>query len=206
MTAEAAPDPHPSGPGDPDDAMVIRESMDDPDRFHLIFDRHANAVYRYLARRLEPSVAEDVVGETFLLAFRQRTRYEAKHDNARPWLYGIATNLLRRYWRDEARAYRMLQRAGTHARPEDHDDAVAATVTAQSTRAQLGRALKGLRKGDRDVLLLIAWEELSYQEVAEALAIPIGTVRSRMNRARRKVRDALDETNASLAVEELSYG
>lgn len=191
---------------EPDDATVIRQSIQDPDRFHVIFDRHARDIYRYLARRLEPAAAEDLVGETFLAAFRQRERYVAERADARPWLYGIATKLVRKHWREEARTYRKLHRAEPHASEAGHADAVASAVTAQSARAQLSSALARLRKPDRDVLLLAAWEELSYEEIATALGIPIGTVRSRLNRARRKVRAELDETNPALTVEELSHG
>lgn len=191
---------------EPDDATVIRQSIRDPDRFHVIFDRHARDIYRYLARRLEPSVAEDLVGETFLAAFRRRERYVAERADARPWLYGIATKLVRKHWREEARTYRKLRRAEPYASEAGHADAVASAVTAQSARAHLSTALARLRKPDRDVLLLAAWEELSYEEIATALEIPIGTVRSRLNRARRKVRAELHETNPALTVEELSHG
>lgn len=167
---------------EPDDATVIQQSIEDPDRFHVIFDRHAREIYRYLARRLEPSVAEDLVGETFLAAFRRRERYVAERADARPWLYGIATKLVHKHWREEARTYRKLRRAEPHASEAGHADAVASAVTAQSARAQLSSALARLRKPDRDVLLLAAWEELSYEEIATALEIPIGTVRSWLNR------------------------
>jgi RNA polymerase sigma-70 factor (ECF subfamily) len=169
-----------------DDATAIERSLRDPERFAVIFDRHAPYIHRYLARRLGQQLADDAVAETFLVAFRRRQRYDLGRRDARPWLYGIATNLVGQYRRDEV----------------CHADRVAADVTAQAARQMLAEALAELSPQDRDVLLLIAWEELSYGEVAAALAIPVGTVRSRLNRARRKVRAALRAADPTMTFEE----
>ena len=180
---------------DEDDAAIIARSLHQPEWFASIFDRHAPYIQRYLARRLGQQVADDLVAETFLVAFGKRARYDLARGDARPWLYGIATNLVRQYQREEVREYRL--RANVVPEPDHagHADLVAARVTAAAMHRMLAAALAGLLDGDRDVLLLVAWEGLTYDEVARALAIPVGTVRSRLNRARRQVRAALATTD-----------
>ena len=187
-----------------DDAAVIESSWLEPERFAVLFDRHAPHIHRYLARRAGRQVADDLVAETFLTAFAKRDRYDLSYSDARPWLYGIATNLVGQHHRDEARQYRIMQRAVAEPEVPDHADRVAAGVTAQATRALLEAALAALPAADRDVLLLIAWEQLTYQEVSRALAIPAGTVRSRLHRARTKVRQVLAGTDAAATYEELT--
>ena len=187
-----------------DDAAVIESSWREPERFAVLFDRHAPHIHRYLARRAGRQVADDLVAETFLTAFAKRDRYDLDYSDARPWLYGIATNLVGQHRRDEARQYRIRQGAVAEPAVPDHADRVAAGVTAQATRALLDAALAALPAGDRDVLLLIAWEQLTYQEVSRALAIPAGTVRSRLHRARTKVRQVLAGTDAAATYEELT--
>jgi RNA polymerase sigma-70 factor (ECF subfamily) len=187
-----------------DDAAVIESSWLEPERFAVLFDRHAPHIHRYLARRAGRQVADDLVAETFLTAFAKRDRYDLGYSDARPWLYGIATNLVGQHHRDEARQYRIMQRAVAEPEVPDHADRVAAGVTAQATRALLEAALAALPAGDRDVLLLIAWEQLTYQEVSRAMAIPAGTVRSRLHRARTKVRQVLAGTDAAATYEELT--
>jgi RNA polymerase sigma factor (sigma-70 family) len=187
------------------DAAVIESSWREPERFAVLFDRHAPYIYRYLARRAGRQVADDLVAETFLAAFAKRDRYDLSHPDARPWLYGIATNLVSQHRRDEARQYKITQAAAA-AEPQvpGHADRVAADVTAQAMRTLLEGALAALAAGDRDVLLLIAWEQLTYQEVSQALGIPVGTVQSRLHRARTKVRQILAGTDASATYEELT--
>jgi RNA polymerase sigma-70 factor (ECF subfamily) len=173
------------------DAEVMAASCRDPECFAALFDRHAPHIHRYLARRAGPQVAEDLVADTFLAAFGQRHRYDSGHRDARPWLYGIATNLLGQFRREEIRRYRLMQAAGPALDLPDYSGRTVASITARSARPQLAAALASLSSGDRDVLLLVAWEDLSYQEVAQALNIPLGTVRSRLNRARLKLRQTL---------------
>jgi RNA polymerase sigma factor (sigma-70 family) len=176
---------------DEDDAAIIERSLHQPERFASIFDRHAPHIQRYLARRLGQQVADDLVAETFLIAFDKRARYDLVRADARPWLYGIATNLVRQHQREEVREYRLLASVVPEPDQDGHADRVAAQVTAAAMHRMLAAALAALFEGDRDVLLLVAWEGLTYEEVANALAIPVGTVRSRLNRARRQVRAAL---------------
>ena len=176
------------------DAAIIESSWREPERFAVLFDRHAPHIHRYLARRAGREVADDLVAETFLAAFAKRDRYDLGRADARPWLYGIATNLVGQHRRDEVRQYRIRQAAAAEPEVPGHAERVAADVTAQTTRALLAEALAALPAGDRDVLLLIAWEQLTYEEVSRALAIPVGTVRSRLRRARTKVREVLAGT------------
>ena len=187
----------------PTDAEVIDRSRHEPDAFAAIFDRHAPHIRRYLERRLGAQVADDLLAETFLVAFDKRQRYDLARPDARPWLYGIATNLVGQHRRHEARRYRDRAADTTE---HDHADRVAAGVTAWAARSRLAEALHGLSPEDRDVLLLVAWEQLGYEEVAAALAIPVGTVRSRLHRARRKVRAALGGRNPTEVEELLNNG
>lgn len=188
------------------DAAVIERSVRDPESFATIFDRHAPYIHRYLARRLGAGNADDLVAETFLAAFRCRERFDTAHPDARPWLYGIATNTISQHRRAEAREYRLRQTYVPATSEASHADRVSTVVTAQSLRGMLFDALAGLSAGDRDVLLLIAWEELTYDEVAAALTIPVGTVRSRLNRARRLLREALGSGPTSTIEEALRNG
>jgi RNA polymerase sigma factor (sigma-70 family) len=169
-----------------DDAAVIEASRAEPDRFASLFDRHAPYIHRYLARRVGRQAADDLVAETFLVAFRKRIGYDPRFADARPWLYGIATNLIAQHRRQESRQFYLRQAAGPAPLAHDWAERSVVDVTAQSVRVPLANALAGLARPDRDVLLLIAWEQLSYDEVARALGIPIGTVRSRLHRARSK--------------------
>ncbi|MER6944422.1 RNA polymerase sigma factor [Nonomuraea sp. NPDC000554] len=176
-----------------DDAELIRRSADDPEQFAALFDRYARQIHLYVARRLGAQAADDIVAETFLAAFRRRSSYDVTVPLARPWLYGIATTLVARHRRQEERLLRALNRTGVDPLPEAVDDVVARRVAAQGRERELAGALAALSRADRDVLLLIAWEDLSYEEVARALDIPLGTVRSRLHRARRKTRAALGD-------------
>lgn len=183
-------------PADPrDDAEVIAASVHDAEQFGTIFDRHANAISRYVSRRLGATLAEDVVSDTFVVAFRQRHRYDATRASARPWLLGIATNLIRRHRRDEARALKAVNRVGTDPVAESFTDGVEVKVAIDATSRALAAAVAGLDRRQRDVLLLITWGELTYDEVATALDVPVGTVRSRLSRARQALRTALGDTS-----------
>ena len=175
-----------------DDAAVLAGSLRQPEWFGHIYDRHFPGIYRYIESRLGPDEAGDLTAETFIDAFRRRASFDPARGPVRPWLFGIATRLVAQHRRAEARRYRALARTPAEPDPGGHDDRVAARVSAQARRGPLMRALAGLSDDDRDVLLLIALGGLSYQEVAAALSIPPGTVASRLNRARRKVRGVLE--------------
>ncbi|GAA4587475.1 RNA polymerase sigma factor [Planotetraspora phitsanulokensis] len=174
-----------------DDAELIMASLTDSERFAAIFDRHAEPIHHYVARRVGTDAADDIVAETFLTAFRRRSSYDPARPDARPWLYGIATTLVARHRRSEVRYLRALSRTGVDPLPESPADGVVERITAQDHMRRLAGALATLGRGDRDTLLLVVWGELTYEEAARALGIPVGTVRSRLNRARRKLRERL---------------
>jgi RNA polymerase sigma factor (sigma-70 family) len=184
-----------------DDADLIALSRAQPEAFAAIFGRHATQIHRFAARRLGPGAAEDVVSEVFLAAFRRRDSYDLAYRDARPWLYGIATNVISRHRRDEARAYRTLARTGTDPVMQPADDDVLSRVAAGAQRRALAAALARLSGADRDTLFLVVWAGLTYAETARALRVPAGTVRSRMNRARRILRQALGGPGAVLIQE-----
>jgi RNA polymerase sigma factor (sigma-70 family) len=176
------------------DARLIELSRQEPERFAEVFDRYHAEIHGYVSRRLGPSLADDVASETFLIAFTRRQRYDVAHADARPWLYGIASNLIARHRRAEARHYRALARASV-VDPVDADaDRVAGRLDARTMRGRLAAALVEIQNRDREVLLLVAWAQFSCEEAARALGIPAGTARSRLNRARRKTRAALAAT------------
>jgi RNA polymerase sigma factor (sigma-70 family) len=156
------------------DSEVIASSGDDPGLFGAIFERHFLAIHRYLHRRVGLHLAEDLASETFVIAFRRRASYDPGQEDARPWLFGIATNLLRRHHRTERR--QLLAFARTGADPVAGSDPAleAAEDRAQAEAAWpvLAEALAAVRPSDRDVLLLYAWTDLTYQEVAPALGCP----------------------------------
>ena len=172
------------------DADVIAGSRDRPDEFGVIFDRHATVVFRYLVRRVGVDEAETLLGETFRIAFEKRDTYDIARPSARPWLYGIATNLLARHRRGEARRMRAMARTLAREEPApDATDAIVATLDAGELWPRIADAIDALPPGERDVLVLFVWEELGYDDIATALAIPVGTVRSRLNRARQALRE-----------------
>jgi RNA polymerase sigma-70 factor (ECF subfamily) len=175
------------------DAEVIAASLEDGARFAEIFDRHFAEIDRYLARRVGRVLGDEIASEVFVIAFRSRGRYDAAAPDARPWLFGIAANLARRHWRTERRRLRAYARTGVDPL---YDDAAAIDrrLDALAAGPALARALAGLRPAEREALLLFAWADLSYEEIAAASGVPIGTVRSRLSRARGRVRELLAPT------------
>lgn len=152
--------------------------------FEELFERYFDSVYGYLARRVGPDLGRDLASETFTRAFSARKRYDPARGEVRAWLFGIANNLLRRHYRDEERRLRAFARL---------------TVPDESLRQEeprLADALAALPREERDVLLLFAWGDLEYGEIATALGVPLGTVRSRLHRARAHIRAALEREEA----------
>jgi RNA polymerase sigma factor (sigma-70 family) len=178
------------------DAAVIERSLREPEAFAMIFDRHFGMVHGYLARRVGSGPADDLASSTFALAFESRHRFRLEATTARPWLLGIATNLVRNERRAERRALAALgsvevSRSSGLSEPDDI--------------ARVGRLLAKLDREQRDVLLLFAWEDLSYQDIGRALGIPVGTVRSRLARARARLRSFLsDEPGLGTGAPEVS--
>jgi len=176
--------------GDDSDAVVIAASLESPAAFGAIFDRHATVLHRYLVRRVGPDEAESMMGDVFRIAFEKRATYDLERSTARPWLYGIATNLLAKHRRTEARRLHAVARLAAHRLPPvDLADHVSGRVDAADLWPRVADAVTSLPEPERDALVLHVWEGLSYDEVADALGVPVGTVRSRLNRARVRLRE-----------------
>jgi len=179
------------------DAEIIARMRTDPAAFAAVFDRYYPAIHGYASRRLGRDLADDVASETFLVAFDRWRRYDLAHSSARPWLFGIASNLIADHHRSEARRYEALARAGS-AGPDRGDqpaEDIVGGLDARAVRGRLAVALRDIAPADREVLLLVAWAELSCEETARALEIPAGTVRSRLHRARHRLQAALGGTD-----------
>ena len=175
---------------DEPDAAVIAASLAVPARFGAIFDRHATVLHRYLVRRLGPDDGESLVGEVFRIAFEKRHTYDLTRPSARPWLYGIATNLVAKHRRREARRLRATARlAGRRLVPDDLADRVSGALDATDVWHRVAEAVAALPEVERDALLLHVWEGLAYDDIAAAQGVPVGTVRSRLNRARGRLRE-----------------
>jgi RNA polymerase sigma-70 factor (ECF subfamily) len=158
--------------------------------FEDVFAAEFRQLFRYLQRRVGAATAEDLAEAAFATAFASWERLDPARP-VRPWLYGIAANLLRHHWRDERRMLRAYARSGVDPVLADDDEAVA-RIDARAERRALAAALAELRAGDREILLLHAWAELSDSEIADALSLPLGTVKSRMHRTRERLRNRLD--------------
>jgi len=174
---------------DPD---LLRLSVRDPRAFEEIFERHYDAVSVFLRRRVDSSVADDLASDVFLTAFRRRADFDADQLSARPWLYGIAHNLLRSAYRGHSRDRVLLKRLESTEPSEDEAEAVIDRAAAQQMRGELRLALGRLDAHQRDALLMTAWEGLSPTEIAVVLGVPAATVRSWLFRARGAVRAALE--------------
>jgi RNA polymerase sigma-70 factor (ECF subfamily) len=177
----------------PTDAELITASLTAPESFAEVFERHGDRVHRYVARRAGPEIAEDLLSETFLTAFEQRGRFDPARGpgGALPWLLGIATNLLAGHRRAEARRWRLLTQAPPDRPEPPPADRVADRVDAATAVGALTQALAELPDGERDALLLLAWADLTYEQIAAALGVPTGTVRSRIHRARTRLRTGI---------------
>lgn len=178
----------------PSDADCLAHSLSEPKTFEVLFDRHFGAVHRYLHRRAGRDIADELTAETFALAFERRATCRAS-DSVLPWLYGIATNLLRRRRRVERRQLDAYARSGVNDWVAyDHE---AARVEDSSRSAQLARALAAMKPRERDALLLYAVADLSYEEIASALEVPVGTVATWLHRAREAARRELATADPS---------
>jgi RNA polymerase sigma factor (sigma-70 family) len=177
------------------DAEVIAQSMQEPSAFGAIFDRHFEAIFRFCGRRVGIVRAEDLVGDVFRWAFENRRRYDLARPDARPWLFGVANNFVRDALRTSSRqglAYgrwmiREIPQTSAFAANTD------AAIDAERDLCAVAVALELQPSAEVETLLLFAWDGLSYAQVAEALGIPVGTVRSRNNRVRQRLEDALEQ-------------
>jgi RNA polymerase sigma factor (sigma-70 family) len=179
------------------DADEMKASIDDPRRFSPIVKRHFPEIFRYLSRRAG-AVAEDLASETFVIAFRRRSSYDLTRPDARPWLYGIATNVRRHHRRSEMRqlaAYSRSLRLMDHAEPSgssSEETAIVDGLDAAMSVAKLASAFSQLDDDQRDALYLVGVAGLEYQLAADALGLKLGTLKSRVARARVTLRDLLE--------------
>jgi RNA polymerase sigma factor (sigma-70 family) len=171
------------------DADIILASLKDPDEFVRLFDRHVQIVGAFLASRVGISLAEDLTSETFLIAFSRMRSYDLGRPDARPWLLGIASNLMRHHWRSEARQLAAYSRTIGDQLAGDDQESINDRLDAVRSSARLAEGLRKLSRRELDPLLLLAWGNLTYEEISHALRLPIGTVKSRISRGRRKLRE-----------------
>jgi len=188
-----------------EDSFRARVRAGDAAAFGMLFDDHARAIHRYACRVTgDSTAAEDVVAQTFLEAWRLRRKVRAEGGSLEPWLYGIATNVLRNA-RRSARRYRAA--LGRIPEPEptpDHTDELMRRDDEQEELAAARAALCALRPAEREVVALCVWSGLGYAEAAEALGVPVGTVRSRLSRAKARLQSlARGELGAIRAAAEL---
>jgi RNA polymerase sigma-70 factor (ECF subfamily) len=155
---------------------------------------HAQAILAYVTRRVGPHEAEDLAAETFCTAFRRRADYVPVQSSALPWLYGIATNLLRGHSRAEGRRIHALHRMAAASCQTVLDNDSARAAEARDHLQEVASAFANLPAEARDVLVLVGVEGLSYEEASAALGVPVGTVRSRLSRARQQLRSSMGAT------------
>jgi RNA polymerase sigma factor (sigma-70 family) len=172
------------------DGEAIAASLTEPRAFGVVFERHFGVILRYLRRRLDDQPAEEATAQTFFVAFDERGRFDRERADARPWLFGIATNVARRHRRSEVRELRAV--AALAGETTTADDGAEAKLDAERMRGALARCLADLPAEESDVLYLLVWAELDQPEIAAALEIPLGTVKSRLSRARKRLREALE--------------
>ncbi|MEV4775142.1 RNA polymerase sigma factor [Microbacterium sp. LWH12-1.2] len=171
------------------DSEIIQTSLKQPAAFAELFDRHARAVNAFAAYRIGQHAAEDVLSETFLIAFRRRADFDTSVESATPWLFGIASRLIRKHRATEAKQWRSFAAAITgeeHTSEGGVDDAMTKLDAAREVQS-LKTRIAALAPRDRETLLLYAWQGMTYEEIATTLGVPVGTVRSRLNRVRRRL-------------------
>lgn len=187
---------------EPEDSdLWSRARAGDADAFGLLFERHAKAIYNYCFRRTGSwDAAEDLLSIVFLEAWRRRQQ-ELPPGKVLPWLYGIATNVVRNRRRSERRYRAALSRMPA-PRPEASFESDAdARLDDERRMKDALMLLARLHGREQDVLVLCAWSGLGYEDAALALGLPVGTVRSRLSRARRRLRE-LDHDAGHQQVEE----
>lgn len=158
------------------------------------FDEHARSLGSYAARRVGPGLARDIVSDTFRVACERFGDYDAARGSERAWLFGIATNLIRHHWRSEERRLRIQARAASGS-PSAVDPLLRVDdrLDASARYERVVDAVATLAPDDRDLLVLIAWEQMTSREVADVLGIPAGTIRSRLNRIRTQLAEIVNE-------------
>lgn len=166
----------------------------DASRFGILFDRHARAIYNFCFRRCGNwVVAEDLTSVVFLEAWRRRSIY-LENQSALPWLYGIAVNVTRSQHRSLRRYQAALSRLPAPDDIPDQADDVVGRGDDEDRIREVLVAIRQLPQREQDVIALVAWEGLTYEEVAVALGIPVGTVRSRLSRGRHRLQELIDRS------------
>lgn len=175
----------------PTDNEIVRQSLDDPHSFAILFDRHYVAIHAYFSRRVPNNYAEDLAAEVFRVAFERRHSFDVALGDVRGWLFGISRNLRSRQARDDDRQGRAVTKLRNSRCIDDFSDQVDDRIDASNTHARVVDRLDQLSEPDREALILYAVDQLSYAEVALAMDTPIGTVRSRISRARSHLQPVL---------------
>lgn len=190
-----------SGASDLPDVAMIVASVDEPQLFGRVFDRHAPIVHRYLTSRVGTDAADDLVSEVFLTAFRSRAGYDPRYVDALPWLLGIAANFVRHHRRSEGRRWALFKRLTLEPLDQNNQrlDEIGRNLIVRSESEQMALALARLDERYRSVLILHAAFDLTYDEVAKTLELRVGTVRSRISRGRTKLRELLDASGQYLS-------
>ena len=182
----------------PTDAEVISASFDNPAAFAELFERHASVLGAYLVRRVGKADGESLLGESFRIAFESRHRFDQTRSDARPWLYGIGSNLVMKHFRSQQRHVNAMSRLTV--RIVDLETPFDESITENSHWVELWNrvapGLDDLQTRDREVVMLYVFGGLSYSDIAAALEIPVGTVRSRLNRARRSMRRLAEDSGS----------
>ncbi|MFI1012291.1 RNA polymerase sigma factor [Streptomyces sp. NPDC020965] len=177
-----------------DSPLNERVRSGDRAAFAEIFDQHARVVYAHAVRTTgDWALAEDVMSLTFLEAWRLRGKLREDVRSVRGWLLGIATNVIRNTTRTARRHRAAMSRLPPPEVLPDFSDEVVGRMANEQHLSAAARALKRLKKGEREVFTLVVWSGLGYAATAEALGIPVGTVRSRLSRAREKLRRLVEE-------------
>jgi len=180
-------------PSEVSDSQLIVASLTDPACFGVIFERHFSAVFGFVAGSTAVDKAEDIASEVFVRAFRQRDRYKPEYASAKPWLFGVAANLVADHYRNQARQNRAYRRVfARDAGDTGFEDNAVDRIDAEAVSPLLQNAMGLLRSQERAVVALFVLENMSYTEIAAALEIPVGTVRSRLSRARSRLRNLIE--------------
>lgn len=176
----------PMGP-EQSDAEAIERSFTEATAFDVIFERHYDSIYAFVTRAVGTDSGADLAQDVFMLAFDQRRRFQTDRASARPWLFGIARNLVRRWYRSEARRLRAYHRDAREVLPADFTADANDRLVADRMRTELRAGLEAIPPDERDAILLFALAELSYAEIADVVHVPVGTVKSRLHRARARL-------------------
>ncbi|MDQ4091108.1 MAG: sigma-70 family RNA polymerase sigma factor [Actinomycetota bacterium] len=176
-----------------DDADAVEASLARPDCFGVLFDRYHGVIWAFLARTAGHDAADELTGDVFVAAFTSRHRYDRSCGTVRAWLYGIAMNIQRTRWRSDARQARALERVvGGLVSAVTPIEAADEMLDGRHQLDQVRDAMTRLPERHQEVLTLFVWERLSYDEIASALGVEVGTVRSRLARARSELRSLVD--------------